>query len=574
MKELWQISRFIWIEKRDGLISLLFGFLAAITVVGLFAVNGYLIAIAALQPPMYVLIIMVAIVKAGSVLRAVSRYAERYYSHRATFTMLSHIRLYFYDRLDPIATRLSQKYRSGDLLARIVGDIESLQHFYLRVIYPPIIMLFVFLATLLFVSMFSIPIMMVLIIGLFITGFVLPAWFVLRQRKQHSSIRAKRAALSTDVTEWMYGYKELKLYQKLNTKEQQLVGYAADYVEEQQNSGLESVRNQSIQMSVSLGLAWVVLVVGAYIVASGEMEGIFLAMLVMIAFTVFENAAPMAILPIHYDESQQAASRLSDVVRVDLAENDTWPLQSFEQAPAIELKDVQYSYPGEQRVVLQDVSLHLPAGSKTAIVGPSGSGKSTLLQLLLKINPINEGLILMGGIPISELMPEQVWQGTNVILQRNHFFFGSIRDNLLLTNAAWSDEQLSQLLIDVQLPHFTLTDLVLEKGQNLSGGEQQRLAMARAIVKGGVLWLLDEPVSALDGFTARILMNVLYQHASKDTLVMISHQLEGLESMDQIIVMDEGRIIEYGSYTSLMKQQGYFYKLKQIEQSIVNDGEG
>ncbi len=570
MRELWKINRFIWMEKRDSLLSLLFGFIAGITVVGLFAVNGYLISIAALEPPLYVLIFMVAIVKVGSVLRAISRYAERYYSHRATFTMLSHLRVYFYDQLEPLASKLLQRYRSGDLLARIVGDIESLQNFFLRVIYPPLIMVFVFMCTVVFVSVFSIPIMIVLLLGLLFTGFILPSWFILRQRKHRDQIREKRAGLSMEVTEWIYGYKELKLYQRLDEKEQRIIESSAVYVVGEQNAHTEAVRNQSIQNGFSFFFAWTLIAFGVYFVTNDQLNGLYLAMLVMIGFIVFEHATPMAIFSIHYDESKQAVIRLEDVISQNKNEPVMYEMNhELNGAPSVEMKDVSFGFEGEYRKSIDQVSFYLPAGSKTAIVGPSGSGKSTLLQLIFKINSVHEGSIEIGGIPLTELSQEQVWHHTTVILQENHFFFGTVLDNLLLTNDKWTDEQIMQLLQEVQLAHFSLNDLVLERGQNLSGGEKQRLAIARAMVKGGSLWLLDEPSSALDALTEQKVWRLISNHAKNDTVVVISHHLEGLEWMDQILVMDQGRIIESGTYKSLMAKQGYFYQLKKIEQSIV-----
>lgn len=575
MKEILKISRFIWIEKKDVLKSVIFGFIAGITAVGLFAANGYLISKAALQPPMYVLILMVGIVKFGSLLRAISRYAERYYSHRATFTMLSHLRTFFYDRLDPLATQLFQRYRSGDLLARIVGDIESLQNLFLRVIYPPIITLTVFLTTIWFVSFYSGPVVILLLVGLILTGIVIPAWFVWIQRRISSKTREKRADLSTEVTEWMYGFRELKIHQQLNPRKEQIIFKSDNYVDEQERIGIVSVFNHSINFTAALVITWMVLGFGAFYTAAGEMDGLFLAMLVMIALNVFEHSTPMATLPIYYDENDQAVSRLYSVVNEEMNQEQmkhkskSTSAQCSKIAPTIELDSVKFSYPGDHRLSLDNISLNLAAGSKTAVVGPSGSGKSTLMQLILKLNIVNEGVIRIGGIPLLEQHQEQIWQRTNVILQENHFFFGTIQDNLLLSSDTWSKDQLQQLLIDVQLSHFSLTDSVMEKGQNLSGGERQRLAMARAIVKGSRLWLLDEPTSALDASTECKLFDLLYKHAKEDTILLISHRLEGLEIMDQIIVMDEGLIIESGSYKELMDKQGYFYNLRQIEKGIL-----
>lgn len=568
MIELLRVVRLMIRQKKDMILSVVFGYIAGIAAVGLFAANGYLISRAALEPPLYVLITMVAVVKIGSFIRAISRYAERYYSHRATFTMLSDLRVYFYERLENHAPSLFQKYRSGDLLARIVGDVESLQNLFLRVLYPPIIMITVFISTILFVSFYSIQIVVLLLVGLALTGVIIPAWFAKKQKKASNRIREKRASFSTEVTEWFYGFRELKIHQKLEGKEQQLVKASDDYIVEQQREGTQTSVNQATNVAMSLVVSWTVLAIGAFLVADGNLDGVFLAMLVMVSLTVFEHSTPMAVFPIHYEDSERAAKRLNEVMEI----KEEKPLLMKEipsGAPTIKLNQVTFSYPHDDRHTLNDVHLVFPAGSKTAIVGPSGSGKSTLLQLILKLFPETTGEISINGVPVSQVDQESLWQKTNVILQENHFFYGTIKDNLLLQTESWTDDQLQQVLEAVQLKGVSLNDPVQEKGQNLSGGEKQRLAMARALVKKASFWILDEPTSSLDSWTEKQIYELLYRQTENDTVILVSHRLTGLEQMDQIIVMDQGRVVERGTFDHLMKEKGYFYKLKQIEKSIL-----
>ena len=156
MKDLRFVIKILLLEKKDIFYSILFGFLSGITAVSLFASSGYLISKAALTPPIYTLMILVASIKLLGIISAVSRYGERYFSHRGTFTMLSNIRVSFYKRLEPLAPTIFHQYRSGDLLARIVGDVEALQNFFLRVFYPPIVLMLVFLYTIFITAFFSI----------------------------------------------------------------------------------------------------------------------------------------------------------------------------------------------------------------------------------------------------------------------------------------------------------------------------------------------------------------------------------------------------------------------------------
>lgn len=571
MRELAHVVKLVMLEKKDILLSVLLGFSAGITAVGLFASSGYLISKAALAPPIYTLTVMIAVLKLFGFARAFSRYGERLYSHRATFTILSNLRVSFYKKIEPLAPQIFQKYRSGDLLARIVGDVESLQNFFLRVFYPPIVLVLVFLSTIFFISFFSIYLALVMLVGLILTGFVVPAYFALGQRRLQHRVREERGALSTEVTELFYGFRDLKIYQQLEDKEKLLAEAAGSYVAEQEREGKQAMFNQSVNTFITLLVSWTLLALGAYLTVEGQFDGLFLAMLVMISLTVFENAAPMAVFPNHYEDSRRAASRLDEVVSgepvVGVAPESTVELP-VQQAFSFDMKDVSFRYPGESRLTLDGVTINLPAGSKTAIVGPSGSGKSTLLQLLLKIYEAEDGVVSLDEWDYASVEQEDLWSKANVVLQENHFFYGTIRENLSLAKDGRSDEEMLEALGAVKLDGFSLDDEVLEKGENLSGGEKQRLAMGRALLKGERLWLLDEPTSSVDAVTEAAIFEKLFDVAEKDTLVLVSHRLTGLEKMDQIIVMENGRVVEAGTFDELMSRQGYFYEMKKIEKSV------
>lgn len=569
MKELAFVAKMMMKEKKDLILSIVFGFIAGIATVMLFSASGYLISKAAFAPPFYTLIILIASVKLLSFVRAFSRYGERFVSHRGTFTMLSQLRMAFYEKLEPLAPGIFQKYRSGDLLARIVGDVESLQNFFLRVVYPPIVLGLVFLSTIFFTTFYSIQTAILLLIGFLLTTIVIPALFAIRQRKIDSQVRMKRASLSTEVTELLYGFRDLKIYQQLQEKEKRLLETSYSYIKEQEQEERTTLFNQSLNNFVSLLVTWAVLAVGAYLIGQGNLEGIFLAMLVMISLTVFEEAPAMAVFPIHFNESKRSSERLFQMVEKNDEPKDlTSPLE-ISGAPTVEMTDVTFSFTDEQRAAVKAAHIHLPAGSKTAIVGASGSGKSTLMQLMLKLVTPNKGKICMNGKDISDIHPEDIWQLCNVVLQENHFFYGTIRDNLLIADDTATDDALHSVLAKVQLDHFQLDDSVYEKGENLSGGEKQRLAIARAMLKGGRFWLLDEPASSLDAITEQVIYRHLFRQAKDDTVVLISHRLAGMEQMDQIIVMEDGEIVETGTFTELMQKQGYFYEMKELESNLL-----
>ncbi|GAA0289682.1 ATP-binding cassette subfamily C protein CydC [Gracilibacillus halotolerans] len=571
MRELTSIVKWMFVEKRDIFLSVLFGFLSGITAIGLFALSGYLISKSAFAPPIYTLMILVASVKLLGITSALTRFGERYFSHRGTFTMLSNLRVTLYKKIEPLAPSLFQKFRSGDLLSRIVGDVETLQNFFLRVFYPPIVLLLVFLCTVFFTMFFSIGIALILLVGFLITTFIFPAIVAWTQRKVDRRVRKSRGELSTELSEFLYGFRDLKVYQKLDDKEDTLRGAADIYLQEQERESVHNLSTEATNTFLSLFVSFAVLGVGAYFVSVGQLDGIFLAMLVMVSLTAFENTAAMSVFPSHLEDSRQASVRLHHVVQTDSEQErlrEGEESLSVTTAPDITVENVSFRFPNEARDTLSNLSFTLPAKSKTTIVGPSGSGKSTIMQLILKLYGFQQGDIQLNHQSIEHLSQESIWDHTNVVLQHNHFFYGTIRDNLMIAKEDVTDKEMERVLEKVKLAHFSLDDAVLEKGENLSGGERQRLAIARALLKKSPIWFLDEPTSSMDALTEKDILDYVLDVAREDTVLLISHRLTGLEKMDQIIVMEAGKIVEVGTYDELMKKEGYFYKMKQIEQSV------
>ncbi|MBR7554366.1 thiol reductant ABC exporter subunit CydC [Allobacillus sp. GCM10007491] len=552
-------------EKKDVLLSVLFGFIAGMAAIGLFSASGYLLSKAAIGVPLTALTVVIAIVKLLGVTRAFSRYGERYYSHRASFTVLGHIRKSFYRRLDRSFSTLMQKYQSGDLLSRMVGDIESLQTYFLRVLYPPILLFFIFLTTIFFASFFSFWIAVIIFIGFILQVLVLPSVFYWWLMKTNPNVRATRTALSNDSGEYFFGYKELKIFQREKYQKDSLINKSDQYEQSVLNQKRKERLHQSIYTWVGYFIIWLVLAVGAYFVSDGDLNGVYLAVFLLLSITLFENSEVLSALPIHLANSQEVSERLSEIKPTGQKERKlTTP--SFE---SLRMNQLTFRYANALSPALVDVSFYLNKGSKTAIVGPSGSGKSTIIDLALGLESTQTGSIEWNRTPISQFEQSSIWKQSNVVLQESHFFYGTVRDNLL-TEPSHSDIDLKNALQRVNLTYLNLDSLILEKGSNLSGGEKQRLAIARTLLNPDAeLWLLDEPTSSLDTNNKDNIYQQLWDETKDKTVLLITHELTHLEKMDQIIVLQEGKIVESGTYEELMDRKGEFYEMKQIEDSVL-----
>ncbi|MCT8139455.1 thiol reductant ABC exporter subunit CydC [Anaerobacillus sp. CMMVII] len=567
MKELFTLTKIMMSEKKAIFLAILLGFIASISSVGLIGTGGYLISQSALHPPLYTLTLTILFVRFFGLSRAASRYAERYFSHKATFTILGKLRVYFYDKIEPLAPALFATYRSGDLLSRVVADVDRLQYFFLRVFYPPLVMIVVFITTGVVIYTFSIAMALVLLGGVLIVGIAIPLFFTFFTQNIGLQLREKRSQLSVTITDFLYGFNDLRTNQRLKDKLTDINQISRDLVAEQEKDGMLSSKGESISGLMTFLTAWMMLIVGVTLVDAGQLNGVFLAMLVLITLTVFETATPMAIIPGHIEESRVASERLFKLTNNQNEQKgrSTEKIDVPTAPVKITVDRVSFAYPSEERFALKNIQLLIEEKKKVAIVGASGSGKSSFLQLLLKFYDNYRGDIWLGDWNLKDLSEEDARCFFGVVAQENHFFNQTIRANLLLAKPEATDEELEEILKSVALPHIKLNDVLSEKGTSLSGGERQRLAIARMVLKDSPIWLLDEPTTGLDALTEQEVLSVLWPKVEGKTVVYITHKLVGLEKMDEIIVFDKGTIIEQGSYEALLKNKGYFYDLKQLE---------
>lgn len=550
-----KLMTMIWEDKKDVLLAMAAGTISGLTAVALFAQSGFLISKAALMPPFYIILILTAFLKLFGVTKSISKYAERFISHRVTFRFMSSVRLHFFNRLLPHANLLNS-YKSGDLLNRITSDVEVLQNFFLRVIYPPFIAFFVFIATILFTLWFSPWMALLLMTGFIMTSTVVPYMLYALRSEEPSD---EKTIFTNEAAEYFYGYRDLQLHHQLQAKEQSLQTWSSRYARAKRKELDREHTARFWNQFISLITAFFIVGTGAYLTSTGNLDGLYLAMLILVALTVFESAVPLAMLPAYARQAKAAVDRLEEITPLNQSTGD---ILLPEKSPSITCRSISYYYSTMTRPALLDVSLKIAPGEKVAIIGPSGSGKSTLLQLMMREFPPTSGELAIGDYPISSIKEQSLHERMGVLLQHNHFFSGTIRENLQMARSSATDEEMQQALAKAAMPK-SLDDEVYEKGGNLSGGEKQRLAFARLLLKQGTFWLLDEPFTSLDVKTEGTLFETLLAEANGKTLVLITHKITALDKMDRIYVMNNGRITESGTHEQLLQKRGLFYEMYQ-----------
>ncbi|AGH74213.1 cysteine/glutathione ABC transporter ATP-binding protein/permease CydC [Edwardsiella piscicida] len=559
-----------WIRMSLGMLLAIVTLLASI---GLLTLSGWFLAASALAGlaglVTFNYMLPAAGVRGAAIIRTAGRYAERLVSHDATFRVLSHLRVFTFSRLIPLSPGGLARFRQAELLNRLVADVDTLDHLYLRVISPllsAVVIIAVVVCGLgwldLRLALTLGSIMLALLLGL-------PTLFYLAGKPVGAALTALRADYRTQLVGWIRANAELTVYGALESFRQRLDHTERQWQRQQQRQAALGALSQGIMILAS-GLTFtLILWLAAAGIAGDPRPGALIALFVFAALAAFEALAPVAGAFQHLGQVIASAERVGQLI-------DQTPQVRFpdpgktldDDAPlTLTLDDLHFTYPGQTRPVLNSVSLDLRAGEHIALLGRTGCGKSTLLQLLTRAWDCDSGEICLNGQPLNALDEGTLRSACAVVSQRVHIFSATLRDNLLLADPQASDAQLCDALRAVGLEAL-LEDRALDAwlgdgGRPLSGGEQRRLGIARALLHRAPLLLLDEPTEGLDAETERQILALLRQHCCHKTLLLITHRLQGLAQMDRICVMDEGRIVEQGRHEQLLQARGRYYQLCQ-----------
>ena len=567
-------------------LSVLLGVLTVGSNVGLMGTSAFLISAAALHPQLGTLLVAIVGVRFFGIARGVFRYAERLASHNVTFRLLARLRAWFYRALEPLAPARLMQYRSGDLLSRIVADVETLENFYVRVVAPPLVATVIAAGMTSFFGRYDLHLAWIylaftLVLG---TGVPLLSWAL--SRRAGTELVSRRAALQARLVDGIQGLADLLVFDRGADYSENLGEDGKAYGQIQRHlASLTGFSSALTTLLVNLGMLSV-LALAIPLVATGQISGMMLAVLTLSALAGFEAVIPLPLAAQTLSSSLQSARRLFEVVDAQPIVRESLSVRrdSLSESPItnheLRITNLAFSYPGQSQPVLQDITFHLAPGKRIAIVGPSGAGKSTLANLLLRFWDYSQGRILLDGRDIHEFAQEDVRRLVSFISQRTYFFNDTIRQNLLLARPTATESDVQNAAQRAQIHEFIVglpkgyETIIGERGFRLSGGERQRLAIARALLKNAPIFLLDEPTANLDPLTERLILDILFTLTRGQSLLLITHRLVGLENMDEILVLDHGRIIERGAHAKLLAMGGLYRRLWDLQNRILSDRTG
>ena len=549
--------------KWSLVLALIFTFLTVFMNVGLLTVSAWLLASAALQPGLTYLSLAIVGVRFFGVSRAVCRYFERYTSHRMAFQGLYGLRIWFYAHLEPLAPAILKRFGAGDMLGRIMGDIEVLQFFYLRTLIPPAAAIALTILVAYGVSTIDNSLVAPIVLAALVLGLALPLGVYAHNKQSLTAIGPQQGEYKSLLSDTMDSLEDVISYGN-----EQLVYDRIQHMMStiDANKGIIE-RGMNLGNTLFLGGVQITVVIVA-ILAANALTGAWASVMVAVAAigtqAWFEALQPMIAAVHHGAESKVATSRLIALAHEPIPVVEPNAPKPFNANREITFTDVSFGYDPHRRIY-EHLRLDIKQGQSIAIVGASGSGKTTLFNMLERLYDYS-GSIYVGDVELKDISIDTWRNALGTITQDTYIFHASFEDNIRLARPDASEADLEYAIdcaslrsVVERLPDGIHT-IVGNGGHGLSGGERQRVALARLFLQKPQVVLLDEPLEGLDQVTRKALHRDLMEYVQDKTCLYITHQLEGLEHMDRILFMDKGQIIEDGTYEELIALRGHFYE--------------
>jgi ATP-binding cassette, subfamily C, bacterial CydC len=528
--------------------------------VALLAVSGFLLARASQHPNIIAISVAVVAVRALSAGRGVFRYLERLTSHDAAFRVLADVRAGIYRRLERLAPAGLTALRSGDLLARLISDVDATQDLFLRGITPPLAAALVGAGAVTACLLILAPAGAVLAAGLLAAGIAIPVLAAVAARRAARRVAPARGQLAATFTDLLAGAADLHAFGAEETALAAVTAADADLAGTARRNAAVSGLSTGLSSAVAGLTLWAVLLLGVAATGDGTLTRVPLAVLTLTALASFEAVTVLPAAAMQLGLARGSARRIAAVLDApDPVREPVTPRPVPDGPLRVTLRGARVRYQPGGPFALDGVDLDLPPGRRIALIGPNGAGKSTVASVLLRFVELTAGTASLNGHDLASYAADDVRTVIGGCPQDPHIFDTSVRDNLRLARPAATDDELADAasragLLDWirSLPRGWDTPAGAH-GAALSGGQRQRLALARALLADPALLILDEPTAHLDADSRRALTRDLLAATAGRSTLLITHDLDGLDQVDEIIVLAHGRVARRGSYAEIVR---------------------
>ena len=560
------------------MVILLLSILALGTGAMLTFTSGFLISRSAM-PIENILMVYIPIVgvRAFGISRAVFSYLERLAGHDAVLRILSKMRIKLYKILEPQALFIKSRFKMGDMLGVLAEDIEQLQYIYLRTIFPTIAAFVLYIIVICSIGILDIPFAILMAVYLALLLVIFPICSLFLMRKNQREYKQRRNGLYQKLTDSVLGITDWVISGRSSS-------FISSYEQDEASAELVNSRltrfsrwRNFAQQAVSALVITSLLFWAAEQYAQGHIPVTLIAAIVLVALPILDAFLVVSEAFERIPGYQDSLNRLKRMENADEQRYSQQETAKKEDSVHIKLEKVSYSYKKAGIPSVQDVNLDIPQGKRIAVIGRSGAGKSTLLKLIQGVIAAQDGIVFYNGK--NACVQTDSSAIISVLNQNPHLFDTTLRNNLLLGSDEAGEKELNEAIKLAQLDELVnklpegLDTFMQETGQRFSGGERQRVALARILLKDTPVVILDEPNASLDPRTEKELLQTIFTALDGKSVIWITHHLVGVEQMDEILFMEAGKIVMRGTHTELLKEKRYrqLYELDHPDSLLKKD---